>query len=231
MTRSKNADPTTGHAKRTRSIPTPRSGLAIAGAADHFLQPATDALLHLREARRDEEHSLVIGRVVRGPRDFREVERLQFRLRREASELAERGQQSGAVGFRVAVLARDAELERVPVHALELAESLFIGVQRRFAEKARQLYDLRPEEARGVAHELVHDVGLRRIARHRVVADVLGRENDSASERAEETASGDESGDRQHLDAGARLQILVDFDELRNVPLIEVELRRALAPF
>src|SRR5439155_15611839 len=104
MTRSNKTEPTSGQASRTRSIPTPRSGLAIARAADQLLQPASDALLHLGKARRDEESFLVARRVVRRSRDLREVEGLQLRLRREASQLAEGGQQPRPVGLRGTVL-------------------------------------------------------------------------------------------------------------------------------
>src|SRR5437762_8942543 len=230
MTRSKKTEPTSGQASRTSSIPTPRSGFAIARAADQLLQPASDALLHLGEARRDEERFLVARRVVRRSRDLREVEGLQVRLPREAAELAERREQPRAVGLDVAVLPRDAKLERVPVDALQLAERLFVGLPGRLAEEPRQTDDFGPEEARRVSDELVHDVRLRSVERHRVVADVLRRKKDAAAERAEKSAGRNEAGDRQHLDAGARLELLVDLPELRNELLIEVELGGPVAP-
>src|SRR5688572_1478845 len=148
-----------------------RSGLR-AGAPDHFLEPPGDALLHLREARRDEEDFLVARGVVGCPRDLRDVERFQLRLRLEGSELAERRKQAGAVGLHVVTLARNAELERVPVDALELPEGRIVGVERGLAEETGEPNDLGTEEARRVAHELVDDVGLRRVERHRVVSDV-----------------------------------------------------------
>src|SRR5437764_895728 len=120
MTRSNKTEPTSGQASRTRSIPTPRSGFAIARAADQLLQPASDAL--------------------------------------------------------------------------------------------------------------VDDVRLRSVERHRVVADVLRRKKDAAAERAEKPAGRNEAGDRQHLDAGACVELLVDLPELRNELLIEVELGGPVAP-
>src|SRR5439155_1565409 len=190
MTRSNKTEPTSGQASRTRSIPTPRSGFAIARAADQLLQPASDALLHLGEARRDEERFLVARRVVRRSRDLRGVERLQLRLRREAAELAERRQQPRAVGLDVAVLARDAKLERVPVDALQLAERLFVGLPGRLAEEPRQTDDFGPVEARRVSDELVHDVRLRRVERQRVGGDVVCRKKAPAAGRPEKPPGG-----------------------------------------
>jgi hypothetical protein len=62
------------------------------------------------------------------------------------------------------------------------------------------------------------------------MADVLRREENSSAERAQETARGDEAGDREHLDPRRLAHLLVDLDELRNEALVEVELRGALPP-
>ena len=118
----------------------------------------------------------------------------------------------------------------VPVDALEPLKRGGIRTERRLSEEPRETNDLRGEEARGVADELVDDVGLRRVERHAVVPDVLRREEHAASERTEEASRGDQSPHGQHVDARALRELLVDCDELRDLAAVEVELGGRFPP-
>ena len=105
-------------------------------------------------------------------------------------DLARAREQARAARLQRCAFAHHAELEGEPVDALELQHARLVGVRGGAAEGAAEFGVAGIQQAGGVADQLVDDVGLRGVERPRMVADVLGREEDALPELREEVARG-----------------------------------------
>ena len=145
----------------------------------------------------------------------------------ELLDLAVRRQDPGAVRLRAVGLAHHAELEREPEHLRHELERLGrADASRRLAGRDVELGVRRLRERDGVPDDLVHDVGLGRVERHRVVADVLRRPEVAVGQRAVEVEQADEAGGRVVGEAGQRGERRGDVGELRDVVGGQVAARR-----
>src|SRR5918997_1169429 len=137
------------------------------------VEEAADDGLDLRDGLRAVQDGLVARDVVLRGAHLEQVQRAQLH-RAKLAELAVARQDPGAVGTQVAVLDDDAELEREPEHAREEAQRVLVAqAARRDARTAVQLAERRRGEQVAVADDLVDDVRLGRVERHRGMADVL----------------------------------------------------------
>ena len=150
---------------------------------------------HLLEARRDEERRLIRRRIERRLDDASDVERYQPSLPLEAAELPERRKQTGAAHVKTAPLFDDTELERVPVEADEPVDALGWGALAGCPERPAEADEIGVHQGRTVPDHLVHDVGLGRVERSRVVPHVLSREEHPIIEVVHEDLRGYQSRD------------------------------------
>ena len=100
-----------------------------------------------------------------------------------------------------------AELDREPEDVGEELQRL-VGLDPLGGEAGLALDrgEARAGEQVAVPDDLVDEVGLGRVQRHRAVADVLRRVEDAVAERAEELAQRHEPGGRVVAEAGQRLR-------------------------
>ena len=125
----------------------------------------------------------------------------------ELVDLAERGQQPGAVAAQLALLPHHAELDREPEDVGEVLQRLGrLAAAGGLAGEPLDLGDLRVGEQVPVPDHLVHDVRLGRVERRARVAQVLRRVEDAVGERAVELVERDEPGGGVEREAGQRLR-------------------------
>ena len=109
--------PTTDRLRHSRSVraarATPASPQARRRVVVEAREEAADDVLQLAHAVGAEQHRLVVGDVVLERAHLEEVERAQVGAA-ELLDLAVGGEDAGAVGAHLAVLAQDAELDREP---------------------------------------------------------------------------------------------------------------------
>jgi len=142
----------------------------------------------------------------------------------EGCELPERRENARAVRLQVAVLLDDSELEGEPEDPREHPQR-FVGLDPANCS-ADELVQARGRgigELIRVAEHLVHDVGLGRVERRRMVTDVLGRQEHVLVERAVELAQRRETGDGLVPKPGEGRESLRDITELRDVIARELE--------
>ena len=123
----------------------------------------------------------------------------------ELVDLAEGGEQPGAVGARLAGLEHDAELDREPEHGgEEVAPGLRLQPPGGPAGEAVELGQPGTGEQAAVADHLVDEIRLRGVQRAGVMADVLGGVKDAVGQRAVELIEADQPRRRVVLKAGQR---------------------------
>jgi hypothetical protein len=147
----------------------------------------------------------------------------------ELVDLPVRGEDAGAVGLQLAVLDDHSELHAEPEHAREEAQVLLVAqAVGRFAGEPVQLRERRRGEQVPVPEDLVDDVRLGRVQRHRGVAHVLRGVEDPLRQRAVEVAQRHQPGGRHVAEARDRAQPLAHQVEAGHAVGGEVERRLRL---
>jgi hypothetical protein len=202
---------------------------ALRRTAPERREEASDDVLELAHSVGAEHHRLVLGDVVLLRRHGEDVERPQIGPA-ELLDLAVGAEDAGAIGAHVPLLADHAELDREPEDVGQELERL-VGLDPLGGEPglALDLGEARRGEQVAVADDLVDEIGLRRVERHRAVPDVLGRVEHAVAERAQEVAQRDQAGGGVVGPAGQGLQPLGDLVELRDVVDRELEPAGGLA--
>ena len=109
-------------------------------------------------------------------------------------QLPEAGQETGSVCAELPSLSHHAVLDGEPVQGGQALHLLVGSSQGSLSDALRQVGKLRNRQHWGMAHQLVHDVGLGCVVGLARVPDVLGGTEAPVRQRAEKVARTDQPG-------------------------------------
>src|SRR5215208_1861902 len=177
----------------------------------------TDHVLDLVESLGTEEHRLVVRDVVVLNAHSPDVQRPQLRPF-DLLNLPVRGEQTGAVRPDLVVFAYHTELQREPKDLRDELQG-FSGLNAPSCLPGHSIERCETiiSQAITVADDLMDDVGLWRVERHRVMANVLRGVENAVGQGSVELKERYQAGRRHVLEAGKRPQHLVHLNELRDV--------------